>query len=536
MTALGGPTGHPRRLVPVGGRRPRPAPGSARCARCRRGRPPRPARRRLGGRIRRRQRAQRAGQLGVGRRDRGCSAQIGTVIGDHHHGRPGRVVVHRPLPDHGGAGRRGDRPPAAPRDHPVRLPPERLDADPVGTGQRAPGHAVDGGGGQAGPARTGGHRRHERGRGPGCRPRRRALHGLGGQLGLSAATAAGQPAAPAFILFLGALAVVFGAVHGVGGAPHPGGGGLRGRPLPAAGPGQPGVAGHLALVPAPGRHPGRPHPGEVRDRLGPEPGRRGPGRSRGGSPAAVAFAAVLGGAALLLLAGAWPPGPCSGCSPFSRRGGRSPRRLSATGPDQTASAPVRGLAHGWRMRAAGGRLRSPGRPRAGLGGGLGHGGAGLGVGARAGGAARPGPARAGCRRRWRSGSGPAGPSRRPSSAESTGVGTMDVPGARHPRPGTRCTPRPPPAATGAGRARRTATTDGPPHRARRPAAGRCPGRPVPLVTDSLGRTRSACADHDSVSPVRARQRRSSGGTAGVGAASRRRPRGPAVATARTWWR
>ena len=64
----------------------------------------------------------------------------------------------------------------------------------------------------AGAARSGGHRRHVRRRGPGGRPRRRALHGLGGRRPAPAPAAGGQPAAPTFVLFLGGMAVVVGAV------------------------------------------------------------------------------------------------------------------------------------------------------------------------------------------------------------------------------------------------------------------------------------------------------------------------------------
>ena len=130
------------------------------------------------GRVRCRQRAQRARQLGL---RRGHLAARPDRRGDrgHHHDRPRRLVVHRPLPDHGGAGRRGHRAPAPARDHAVHLPAERLDAAPVGAGQRPPGHPADGGGRQAGPARPGGHRRHERRRVPGRRARHRPLPVLG---------------------------------------------------------------------------------------------------------------------------------------------------------------------------------------------------------------------------------------------------------------------------------------------------------------------------------------------------------------------
>ena len=58
------------------------------------------------------------------------------------------------------------------------------------------------------------------------------------------------------------------------GTAHPGGGGLRGRPLPAPGAGHPGLAGGLALVPPPGRDAGRADPVQIRHRRHAEPGGR----------------------------------------------------------------------------------------------------------------------------------------------------------------------------------------------------------------------------------------------------------------------
>ena len=126
------------------------------------------------GRVRCRQRPQRARQLGLGRRDLAARPDRGRDCG-YHHDRPRRLVVHRSLPGHGGAGRRGHRAHAPDRDHAVHLSAGRLRAAPVGAGERPVGHTADGRGGEAGPARAGGHRRHERRRLEGSRPRQRAL-------------------------------------------------------------------------------------------------------------------------------------------------------------------------------------------------------------------------------------------------------------------------------------------------------------------------------------------------------------------------
>ena len=86
-------------------------------------------------------------------------------------------------------------------DHPVHLPAEPVAAAPFGPGQRAAGRPVDRGGGQAGPARPGRHRRHERGGRPRCRTRHRPLHGVGphrplGRLGRRPAARPGLRAVP----------------------------------------------------------------------------------------------------------------------------------------------------------------------------------------------------------------------------------------------------------------------------------------------------------------------------------------------------
>ena len=196
----------------------------------------------------------------------------------HHLHRPRRVVVPRPLRDHGRTGRRGHRA-AAPagiiqsiyrqslssllRSVLVNVPlAVLLTAVAVKLVQLglsltdAMSNAVAHGAG----------------------PRHRALHVLG----------PGRPVGngcrhrPAVSSGVRALPrrpwPSWSGPCGLGGAPHPGRRRLRGRPLSTLGTGQPGLAGHRPLVPSAGRHAGGADPGEVRDRLGPEPGRRRPGR------------------------------------------------------------------------------------------------------------------------------------------------------------------------------------------------------------------------------------------------------------------
>ncbi len=138
---------------------------------------------------------------------------------------------------------------------------------------------------------------------------------------------------------------------------------LRGRALPPPGPGQPGLAGHRPLVPATGRHPGRPGPLQVRDRGRPQPGRRGPGRWDWVDPGRCRSAgSVRAGSPPCSAArpcSSWPPsprGPSSACSRSSRRGGRPPRGAQPPGPTRW---PPRRRADWprWRMRAARGRRR-----------------------------------------------------------------------------------------------------------------------------------------------------------------------------------
>ena len=98
--------------------------------------------------------------------------------------------------------------------------------------------------------------------------------------------AAGDPTIASFVLLLIVAADRRGGVRAVAGAPDPGGGRLRGGLVPAPGTGDPGLAGGVALVPAPGRDPGRPDHLQVRDRGHPEPGRGGRvlGHGRHGEP------------------------------------------------------------------------------------------------------------------------------------------------------------------------------------------------------------------------------------------------------------
>ena len=108
--------------------------------------------------------------------------------------------------------------------------------------------------------------------------------GIGHRRACPAARPPAQPAAPAFVLFLAALAVVIGAVmvwvelFVRAAAVY-----VAVLFLPV-GPGQPGLAGHRPLVSAPGGHLGRPRPREVRHRLCAELGCRGPGRRHGIGP------------------------------------------------------------------------------------------------------------------------------------------------------------------------------------------------------------------------------------------------------------
>ncbi len=210
---------------------------------------------------------------------------------------------------------------------------------------------------------------------------------------------------------------------GVGGAADPVRGRLRGRPVPAAGPGQPGLAGHLPLVPPAGRHPGGADPGEVRDRLRAQPGRRRPGRL-GGAPPAAGFSAVLGGAALLILS-AFAPWALFRLLPFVEAGAVGHLEDLSQRARQHVAAPTKGLAQ-VAMRAA--SVGSAVGATAGIAGGSLLGSATGSSGLRslsAGGGRGPGSGGGGVD------SGPvpgSPPDMGPSSAESTGVGTTEPPG------------------------------------------------------------------------------------------------------------
>ena len=73
--------------------------------------------------------------------------------------RPRRRLVHRPLPDDGGAGRRGAAAAPAALGDPGRLPPERGGTRAGGRRPVAPGPGAGRGGGGAGAAGPRGHRR-----------------------------------------------------------------------------------------------------------------------------------------------------------------------------------------------------------------------------------------------------------------------------------------------------------------------------------------------------------------------------------------
>ena len=97
--------------------------------------------------------------------------------------------------------------PAVARDRAGHPPPVHLLVAPIDPHQRAGGAAAHRGGGQTGAAGAGPGRRHERGRRPW-----QGLdtgHFLTATTNALSGTAAG-PATPAFVLFLGGLAVVFG--------------------------------------------------------------------------------------------------------------------------------------------------------------------------------------------------------------------------------------------------------------------------------------------------------------------------------------
>ena len=278
--------------------------------------------------------------------------QIGTVIGDTTSIDLGASWFSAHYATMAELAARGDRAPAPARDHPVRLPAEPLVVAALGPGQRPPGRAADGRRRPAGAAGTVGHRRHEQRRGPRRRTRQRALHVLGP--GRSLGPAGGhRPAVRPGVRGLPRGPGRGGRSRdGVGGAARPGRRRVRGRPLPPAGPGQSGLAGHRPLVPPPGRHPGGPDPGQVRDRLGTEPGRGCPGRRHGIDPGRAGLRPRSG--RQLREAGGSPPcsavRPCSCCRPSPRGRSSASSRSSRRGRWATS-----------RPSAARGAVRS--RPR-----------------------------------------------------------------------------------------------------------------------------------------------------------------------------
>ena len=212
--------------------------------------------------------------------------------------------------------------------------------------QRAPGHAAHRCCRQVGPVGAGCHRRAVVRRGPGSRSRRRTLHGRGHDRSVRWS---GEPAGGARLHRLPRRPRRRGRrVPGLDRAADPGRRRLRGRPLPPAGAGQPGLAGHRPLVPAAGRHPGRPHSRQVRHRLGAQPGRQrarrrhrhGHGHRRQGRGS---FAAVLGGAALLLLA-AFAPWALFRLLPFLEAGAVAHLEGLSQRARRAATVPTRGLA------------------------------------------------------------------------------------------------------------------------------------------------------------------------------------------------
>ncbi|MGD0311718.1 MAG: hypothetical protein ABSC90_04575 [Acidimicrobiales bacterium] len=254
-------------------------------------------------------------------------------------------------------------------------------------------------------------------------------------LGLTGATAAGQPPAPAFVLFLGALAVVVGAVlvwvellirsSAVYVA-------VLFLPLALASLAWPAIShwcrrlvdtlvalilGKFVIVSVLSLA-----VGALAGGTGSTPGGAAPTDGSGGG-----FGAVLGGAALLLLAGL-APWALFRLLPFVEAGAVGHLEALSHRARQTATAPIRGLAQtAVRMSAAGALAGAAAGVGSGAAAGAASGGSG---GERRGGAASPSGGRSGPG--GVAGPGGAapdpGPDPGPSSVASTGVGTMDAPG------------------------------------------------------------------------------------------------------------
>ncbi len=252
--------------------------------------------------------------------------------------------------------------------------------------------------------------------------------------GLSPVSAAGQPSTPGFVLFLGSLAVVVGAVlvwielliraAAVYVA-------VLFLPLALASLAWPAIAhwsrrlvdtlvalilGKFVIVSVLSLAAGALAGGAGSTPSGASPGSGGEG----------GFSAVLGGAALLLLS-ALSPWALFRLLPFVEAGAVGHLEGLGHRARQSATIPVRGLAQTAMRMTAAGAFASQGAAMAGgaLGGSMGSGGGGGGGGSRRGvsGGGVPGGGGGGGR-----GSSGGGPDLGPSSVETTGVGTMDPPG------------------------------------------------------------------------------------------------------------
>jgi hypothetical protein len=148
------------------------------------------------------------------------------------------------------------------------------------------------------------------------------------------------------------------------------------------------------------------------------------------------FTAVLGGAALLMLS-AFAPWALFRLLPFVEAGAVGHLEGLSRQARQTASAPMRTLAHTAMQKASAAAVNKAGVAMAGsaLGGVLGGagGGSGGGGGEGSGGGSSGGGGGGGSGSSTDGGSPSAGPDLGPSSAEATGVGTMDPPGSSIPR-------------------------------------------------------------------------------------------------------
>ena len=266
-------------------------------------------------------------------------------------------------------------------------------------------------------------------------------------LGLSATSATGQPTAPAFVLFVGGLAVVFGALMvwvelliraaAVYVA-------VLFLPLALASLAWPAIAhwcrrlvdtlvalvlGKFVIVSVLSLAAGALAGGTGSGSSG-SPSSPGAGHSGGGG-----FAAVLGGAALLLFA-AFAPWALFRLLPFLESGAVGHLESFSHRAHQSAGAPARGLARtAMQATGAGSVAGAASGSVGGLVGGLGRaglGGAGLGRSGGLGGRGRLGGLGGGLAgpESGPGGDGPPGtrPDPGPSSAESTGVGTTEPPG------------------------------------------------------------------------------------------------------------